>query len=260
MRSESRTTSWRLQVLFCVLSSALGLTVATSGAGAHPGHRGSERLLKLDLSGEQPRFSYALVLAPDQASVLRKQADTNGDGQVNDTEQEAAMGRMTAALLGALTLCRGPALEQLTCSAANGHAPLSREAEGWGAGDDVALALSWELPVALEADDSALRVEERFAREHVARTAAVIEPPTQVPLTRAGSGALSEQGGVELEFSWEEEGRADAPRVLFAEWRTPAATWAAWGVALALLVLAGGLGVWALQRRSAPVREARVVS
>lgn len=210
--------------------------------------------MRLDLSGPAPRFSYALVLASDQASSLRAEADTDGDGQVSDTEQEAAMGRLTSAFLAALRLCRGPVLERLRCGPVGADSRLVSEAEGWNAGPDVALALSWELVLALGGDEAALRVEENFAREHVTRTAAVIEPPTKYPLTRAGSTETAAHHGMELEFAWEDEGRADAPRVLFAEWRAPAADWAAWGVASGTLLLAGGLGFWVLQLR--PVRPA----
>lgn len=257
MRVEARTTGWLAWAFPAGLLWLAVLGGVADAARAHPGHRGSERVLKLDLSGAEPRFSYALVLAPDQASSLRAQADADRDGQVSDAEQEAAMGRLTSAFLGAVTLCRGPVLERLTCGPASAGSQPVREAEGWDAGADVALALSWQLPLALAANEGAVRVEENFAREHVARTAAVIEPPAQYPLTRAGSGAAAAQGGVELEFSWEEEGRVDAPRVLFAEWRAPAAAWAAWGMALGTLLLAGGMAFWALRLRPAASREAK---
>ncbi|HEX6243087.1 MAG TPA: hypothetical protein VFZ61_19370 [Polyangiales bacterium] len=154
---------------------------------------------------------------------------------------------MTSAFLASLTLCRGPVLEQLTCRAASARA-LSREAEGWNALPDAALALSWSVPLELDESDGAVRVEENFRREHVARTGALIEPSPQQRLTRAGSGAVAERASVELEFSWEEQLAADQPRVLFAAWQRPATSWLLWAAPLAA-VCAGGLA-WVASRAS----------
>jgi hypothetical protein len=197
----------------------LALCCAAAPALAHPGHKGSERMLKLDLASEPARFIYALILEPEAAADARKRADQDTNGSVSEAEGTQALSSLGRDFLGALTLCRGPSLDEVVCAPVSTTHVLSARAEGWTSAQGT-LALSWEVRLDLAEQDGAVRVDEAWPQAHVVSTAAVIEPHPERAVTRAGFGPR-DTPGVTLEQQWGEP-EAQGPRTLFASWEPPA--------------------------------------
>ncbi len=102
-----------------VSRSGLGLALAlgcalllASPARAHLGHTigRAERYLKIDVAGHEARFVVSLTLGAREGGRLLGEADTNGDGRVDEAERDAYLSQWAAGLHEELpvTLDGGP--------------------------------------------------------------------------------------------------------------------------------------------------------
>lgn len=225
-----------LTTFLVALVGALG----ASPASAHPGHRRSARLIRLDLSVDPPKLGYALIFDPAAAAAARKLADRNGDGTLSGVERDAELERLTKELCEKLTICSGPALDQIQCSAAKPDQVTGLMATGWEPSPNIPLAISWQVRLDLAARDAALRIDDGWLRSEVDRNDALIELAESMRLTAAGpgNGALH---GITREFTWP-DGPPERPRTLFAVWEPPSSR----GLVIGVLGAAGFAGLLAV--------------
>ncbi|MFT3923319.1 MAG: hypothetical protein QM778_12365 [Myxococcales bacterium] len=215
----------KVAALFVAVLCYLGPTLS---ARAHPGHAGSERLIKLDLASAPARIAYGLVLSVQDAAPLRQRADQNGDGQVSEAEGGALQEALTRELLANLRLCQGPDPSAMSCASAESSQVLSAVATGWPK-PEAALALSWEVQLELAENSAAMRVEDAWNLVEVGSTSGQIEPNPEHVLARAGAEGTGQSEPVALEVLWPGSSVADAgapirppvARVLFAVWVAP---------------------------------------
>jgi hypothetical protein len=206
------------------LSENYGLILVAYALGSlpvlgHLGHTiaGGERRISLDLANEtSPRLQLALGLSEELARVERSKADRDQNGEISPDEAGARLDRAAAELARSIEICSGPRLTELACRKLDPGAVTGAAASGWAAAQNEPRTLEFTFRLEL-AGASAIEVRDASNEFPTTRTDVKIFPPTSSPLRRAGPNR--NEPGIALEFGYDDELLAGAPRTLAAEWQ-----------------------------------------
>lgn len=228
---------------WALASLATGALCAAT-AQAHVGHviARAERYLKLDVAGHEARAVVSLTLGEEEGERVLREADADGDGQVEPAESDAYLARWGEGLAQELPLSVDSQRRELR----------------WGEGYMSPIGPVRRAPVTLEmvarftldGGEQRLRLEDRMVRRQVFDR-------TDVAF-RVRDGAELLSSGVDpgadptLDLSYGPRFREGEPIPLHATVRTPetgpdpAVYAVGGGAAIALLV---GLGIWRWRSR-----------
>lgn len=193
------------------------------------------------------RVSYHIGFGFEEASVVRRRADRDGDGAVSAAEGNSWADAWTRDLVGALVVCLGPNADDVKCSSPPLDAVPGRRVQGWVPDGPGHLHFEWTVVLGVAASDvGAVRVEDEWEPGGVTISDVTIAAPRHTPLLSAG---VEGQAGVSTELTWIEARREPGPRVIHATWQAPAAApWARLAVGAA--VAAGGAALALAARRA----------
>lgn len=231
------------------LAIVAAVLAVAAPAGAHPGHEAehAERLLRLELDVRPPRLVYSLALGADAIAAERDAADTNHDGAVSSNEAPAALDRLATGVAASIIACSGATLDVAGCRALAPGDLERASASAWDAASGRAIVtFTYRLPA--RAGDAALRVIDRSKRADVDHTDAVIVPPRDAPLVRAGRADAT---GVATDLHWDD---GAAERELIAVWAAPSSLSARTLAILAGIALALAATFASTRARARPAR------